>query len=178
MTCQCGCGQPTSISSRNHTQSGRVKGMPYRYIRGHQPKPSRGSDVEYVEEDRGYKSPCWVWQLHKSVDGYGRKTSHKKPRSAHRFYYERYVGPIPEGLTLDHLCRVRACVNPSHLEPVPWLVNLRRGSKTRITPSMIDSIVEMKNTGMLYRDIAIIFGISRSHTGKLVKLRRESEVKG
>lgn len=45
---------------------------------------------------------------------------------AHRFAYELLVGPIPEGLTLDHLCRNRACVRPSHLEPVSLSENVRR----------------------------------------------------
>lgn len=45
---------------------------------------------------------------------------------AHRFSYERAVGPIPAGLQIDHLCRVRACVNPAHLEPVTCGENVRR----------------------------------------------------
>lgn len=47
---------------------------------------------------------------------------------AHRFAYEDIVGPILEGLTIDHLCRVRHCVNPAHLEPVTHLENVRRGN--------------------------------------------------
>lgn len=50
-----------------------------------------------------------------------------KPRRAHRVAYELLVGPIPEGLVLDHLCRVRHCVNPDHLEPVTKRENERRG---------------------------------------------------
>jgi hypothetical protein len=46
---------------------------------------------------------------------------------AHRVAYELYVGPIPEGLTIDHLCRVRTCVNPLHLEPVTLAENIKRG---------------------------------------------------
>ena len=47
---------------------------------------------------------------------------------AHRYSYEKFVGPIPEGLQLDHLCRVRNCVNPEHLEPVTCRENLLRGN--------------------------------------------------
>lgn len=52
----------------------------------------------------------------------------------HRITYLFYVGPIPDGLELDHLCRVRACCNPDHLEAVTRLVNVRRGNavKTRV----------------------------------------------
>ena len=52
--------------------------------------------------------------------------------AAHRFAYEMLVGPIPEGLDLDHLCRVRHCVNPNHLEPVTRSENLRRGIRPRL----------------------------------------------
>lgn len=45
----------------------------------------------------------------------------------HRVVYELVVGPIPDGMQLDHLCRQRACCNPDHLEPVTCLVNVRRG---------------------------------------------------
>ena len=50
-----------------------------------------------------------------------------KSMLAHRFSYELLVGPIAPGLELDHLCRVRACCNPAHLEPVTPLENFRRG---------------------------------------------------
>jgi hypothetical protein len=48
-------------------------------------------------------------------------------KKAHRVVYEALVGPIPEGLFLDHLCRIRSCCNPAHLEPVTHLENVRRG---------------------------------------------------
>jgi hypothetical protein len=59
---------------------------------------------------------------------YGRFSPKRGERwLAHRWSYIHMAGPIPDGLVLDHLCRVKACVNPSHLEPVPNLVNLERG---------------------------------------------------
>jgi hypothetical protein len=76
------------------------------------------------------KSPltgCWHWTGGKDRGGYGdfRNTVGAHVR-AHRYAYESLVGPIPDGLQIDHLCRVRHCVNPSHLEPVTARVNTLR----------------------------------------------------
>ena len=70
---------------------------------------------------------CWVWMASSSDDGYGQFWSEEKMVRAHRYAYERWVGPIPEGLTIDHLCRVRHCVNPDHLEAVTNRENILRG---------------------------------------------------
>lgn len=69
---------------------------------------------------------CWNWMGHRDPDGYGRISIKRQARLVHRVSYEFYVGPIPAGLQLDHLCRNRACFNPEHLEPVTSLVNSRR----------------------------------------------------
>lgn len=68
---------------------------------------------------------CWLWTGGK-VRGYGRFWLGSRKVIAHRWSYEALRAEIPEGLHLDHLCRVRACVNPWHLEPVPPAVNNRR----------------------------------------------------
>lgn len=59
--------------------------------------------------------------------GYGRFSVNNQTYYVHRFAYELLVGPIPDGLTVDHLCRTRLCANPRHLEPVPQSENSRRG---------------------------------------------------
>lgn len=80
------------------------------------PRPKRFWD-QVIESDGG----CWLWsgRQHK---GYGMHNS----KLAHRVAYEAVVGPIPNGLELDHLCVTPLCVNPDHLEPVTRLVNMRR----------------------------------------------------
>jgi hypothetical protein len=69
---------------------------------------------------------CWNWTASTS-SGYGQIRLGPTFLKAHRVSYELLVGPIPDGLTLDHLCRNRRCVNPAHLDPVPIAVNIRRG---------------------------------------------------
>lgn len=71
-------------------------------------------------------SGCWLWTASKRR-GYGAFYFEGRHWAAHRWAYEHLVGPIPAGLQLDHLCRVPACVNPNHLEPVTGRVNLLRG---------------------------------------------------
>lgn len=70
---------------------------------------------------------CWLWIGRVDNDGYGIFRLGGKSRKAHRVAYETYKETIPSGLTLDHLCRVRNCVNPDHLEPVTNRENFLRG---------------------------------------------------
>lgn len=81
-----------------------------------------------VSEYRPDLGRCWLWTASLNAYGYGQfSPAHGKPVRSHRLSYELIVGPIPEELTLDHLCRVRHCVNPAHLEPVTMGVNILRG---------------------------------------------------
>jgi hypothetical protein len=72
---------------------------------------------------------CWIWLGSKNHDGYGRFNLDRCKRPlAHVFAYEDVFGPVPEGLELDHLCRVHQCCNPHHVEPVTRRENLLRGN--------------------------------------------------
>jgi hypothetical protein len=80
-------------------------------------------------------SGCWLWIGSYDSNGYGRFwiTADGGHTQAHIVSYERKYGPVPEGLELDHKCRVRCCVNPDHVEPVTHLENVRRGESKRVT---------------------------------------------
>ena len=73
-------------------------------------------------------SGCWIWTGSHDTCGYGRMGLAGHTTSAHRIAYEHWRGPIPAARELDHLCRVRSCVNPGHLEPVEHRVNIQRGT--------------------------------------------------
>ncbi len=92
---------------------------------------SKYLSLEQQIEKWTYKDPnsgCWIWLGHISVQGYGKIRTEKfvGQRLAHRVIYQFYKGHVPKELTIDHLCRVRCCVNPFHMEPVTHLENMKR----------------------------------------------------
>lgn len=90
--------------------------------------PTNARFLEKVSQTDG----CWTWGGYVDPKGYGVfGINSRQLVKAHRFSYELHVGPIPEGMQLDHLCRVRHCVNPAHLEPVTNRENVIRGNAAR-----------------------------------------------
>jgi hypothetical protein len=76
----------------------------------------------------GTAEGCWLWTGALTADGYGRvRVSRSRLMLTHRLFFLALVGPIPGDLQLDHICRVRHCVNPAHLEVVTLQENVRRG---------------------------------------------------
>ena len=91
----------------------------------HGPVAARLEDKIHHEPNSG----CWLWGGRLNNHGYGVMYPGAQGGStlAHRISFEVHRGPVPRGLELDHLCRVRCCVNPAHLEPVTRSTNVRRG---------------------------------------------------
>jgi hypothetical protein len=100
--------------------------------RGPRPKDHAERVERWIAKCVVDENGCWIWPGSKSNGGYAhvrvlQPDGSRPGRGLHRVVYEHRVGPVPEGLDLDHLCRVRACCNPAHLEPVTPRENILRG---------------------------------------------------
>jgi HNH endonuclease len=131
-------------------------GLTWRYKKG----------VHYLVEDRGYVTPCWIW----------RSTSQKYPRSRadarpYRDSYETFIGSIPEGMEIHHLCGQTHCVNPKHLEAVTRAEHNQR-SKAILTVAQVREIRERAAQGETLRSLAREFGVS--HTTVIEINRRKA----
>jgi hypothetical protein len=98
--------------------------------------PTRGPRFAAIDRFCRLVAPqtngCWYWQGKRQRSGYGRfAIRHARCTMAHRWAYEYFIGPIPAGLEIDHLCRTRWCVNPLHLEAVTPAVNVARAAAVR-----------------------------------------------
>ena len=84
----------------------------------------------WAKVDKRAEQECWPWKGAKNTRGYGYFSAHSRAPcvGAHRIAYSLCVKAIPDGLTIDHLCRNKGCVNPAHLEPVSMKENLMRGT--------------------------------------------------
>lgn len=84
-------------------------------------------------EDRPDLGPCWIWTRALNSRGYGQWAVDGVSKSVHRIVHEVFIGPIPDGLTIDHLCRVTNCANPHHVEAVTSAENNRRKPASLVT---------------------------------------------
>ena len=122
--------------------------------------------------DGGYKPDgiwgCWVWARGLTTTGYGHFSIGSRYFQAHRLAYIVAFGSIPDGLYLDHLCRNRACVNPTHLEPVTHRENIRRGSGSVLTPQSVRYIRARIAAGIGQRALAREMGINHSTISRVI----------
>ncbi len=122
-----GCGRlhlARGLCSLHYQRWKRFGDPTYDYVRGSTPTATRFWDKV------AKTNSCWLWDG--TIDrrsGYGRFQLDGRAIYAHRFSYELLGHVVPDGLFLDHLCRVRNCVNPAHLEPVTPRENVRRGAR-------------------------------------------------
>lgn len=153
-----GCEDTTRIDGHGlcgrHYQRWAKYGDPY-YLE----VPVRTAEERYWINVHKLDSGCWEWQGTVHPDGYGQFSVDGRMAKVHRWAYEQFVGPIPDGLTIDHLChsndltclggvtcRHRRCVNPEHMEPVTRRVNSRRGVKGRKTECINGHAFDENNT--------------------------------
>lgn len=88
---------------------------------------------------------CWEWLGHKSsTTGYGKKQYYSKTMLAHRWVWEQLLGPIPQGMVINHKCSNRRCVNPFHLEVVSQAENCRHGNGCKLTKNQVIEIKSAK----------------------------------
>lgn len=159
--CACGCG--SRVKSGN------------RYLHGHNARKPLDESRWSVEE-RGYGTPCWVWRGEVLNTGYGRIRRHDGGGTelAHRIVYERCSGPIPKGTTLHHHCRVKACVNPEHLQAMTHRDNCRLdpgGRPREISESHVKLMREFEDMGIARRHIAAMLGCSRASVTRYLGAR-------
>lgn len=115
-------------------------------VRGTTDDPIRPTPDQRFWQKVDQSGGCWLWTAGTTEWGYGSFWTGERRVKAHRWSYEHLVGPIPEGLTLDHLCRNPPCVNPAHLEPVTGAENTRRGGNALKTHCPQGHEYDAKNT--------------------------------
>ncbi len=136
-----------------------------KFILGHNNAGREMKSERWKHEDHGHDTPCWIWQLKIGANGYGYAKVRTAQRLAHRIVYENANGPIPEALELDHLCRVTACVNPDHLEPVTGAVNSYRSSATKLNRESAGRLITDRDGNL--KEIARRYGVSESYARML-----------
>lgn len=94
---------------------------------------------------------CWNWLGVVDSKGYGHMRIGGVQQRVHRASYEAFVGPVPEGLQIDHLCRNRGCVNPGHLEPVSCAENQRRSPLANVSKTACPRGHDYAEHGRVYR---------------------------
>lgn len=134
-------------------------------------------------------SGCWLWTGSITSSGYGKIAVGGGNRAlvvAHRAMYESLVGPVPDGADLDHLCRIRRCINPRHLDPVTRSINICRAYRSanrygehhhqaRLTAVQVREIRERAPTESQHA-LAATYGVSQTSIGNILRGKTWSEI--
>lgn len=128
--------------------------------------------------ERDRKTGCWNWLMHKDDRGYGyiKPSVEKSPQPAYRWTYEQLVGPIPEGLVIDHICENNGCINPMHLQPVTQAENVQRAARTKLTEDDVRKIRRLREEGKGVQFLSDKFGIHNSHVSRICNYESWSNV--
>jgi hypothetical protein len=139
--------------------------------------PKKLPNPPYEIKNCGYLTPCWLW-LGCKRKGYGLVNnpdyngfSGKKMIQAHVFYYEKAKGKIPSGFLPDHLCKIRACVNYSHIELVTNVENIRRGSLPIINLQLAKQIRLLYENGVKQVDLSEKFNIAQATISQIINYK-------
>ena len=120
----------------------------------------RNYDGKYTIDSNG----CWLWKGYIEKNGYG-------SRLAHRRLYKRYKGEIPKEYQIDHLCKVKACVNPDHLEVVTAAENIHRSAVAKLTIEDIKMIRLLKDK-YTQKELGSLFRVHQCSIGRIINNKR------
>jgi len=164
--CHCGCGELAPTSPQTVRKLGYVAGEPRSYIRNHD---KRGTGPKYEIDQNG----CWIFTGYKNAKGYGMmRNGGPNMEYAHRVFYKRAKGEIPEGMQLDHLCRNPPCVNPDHLEPVTSTQNQRRGRKPKLS---LEQVREIRSRPKVYGSTLALAREFNVHPHTITRIRNHPD---
>lgn len=147
-----------------------VRGKHLRYVGNH----SSRRVERYSVEDRGYETPCWIWQRFTAPTGHAMLKVGDDERGAHVVYYERRYGPVPRGYHVHHKCEHGACVNPDHLEALTPAEHKQAHSK--LSAADVDDIRRRVRQGELQKALAREYGVSRQTVCDMVHRRTWRDV--
>lgn len=178
-----GCGKSKPLdhfyreSKGRHGRKGKCK-LCYDGQRGRTPSSEVAVDQSpvttfgWVKDDNG----CLVWSGPITHSGYGRLSLFGRERKAHRWAYEMAHGPLADDVSLDHLCRNRACVNPDHLEVVSSAENTRRGDLTKLCADDVREMLRLRCEGWTFARIGERFGVSQQHAHRVCTSQNWADV--
>ena len=121
-------------------------------------------------------SGCWLWTRPLRPDGYADMSVNSRKVLVHRLAYEELVGPIPVGTVLDHLCRVRHCAAPGHLEAVPQVENVRRGTAAQVASERMLARTHCKNGHQWSETNTVIYSDGKRHCRACRRAQYEAKV--
>lgn len=115
------------------------------------------------------KDYCIEWPHYVGSNGYGQVRHNGRAHNVHRVLYEQYYGPIAKGLVIDHLCSVKSCINPLHLEAITQRENCIRGRRTRMNWDKVREMRQLRTEGMSVKDLVNRFDMSESQVRVIIR---------